>query len=89
MNKIVTASEANRRFSKLLKLVEKGEAYTITNHGDPVAHIVPIEHKDAASRDDTASRDKAWRELLARLRSQPAMNSGPWTRDELYDDDPA
>ena len=25
--------------------------------------------------------------LLARLKKQPVLNAGSWTRDELYDDD--
>jgi hypothetical protein len=24
---------------------------------------------------------------LARLKTQPALDTGPWNRDELYDDD--
>jgi antitoxin (DNA-binding transcriptional repressor) of toxin-antitoxin stability system len=53
---------------------------TVTSHGEPVAKVVPIDHGDAAAK------EKAWRALLKRLRHQPAMNAGPWTRDELYDD---
>ena len=82
MNKIVTASEANRQFSKVLREVQKGKSVTVTSHGQPVAKVVPIE------RVDQTTREKAWRALLKRLRSQPGMNAGPWTRDELYDDDP-
>lgn len=80
MNKRVTASEANRNFSRLLKHVEKGGDVTLTSHGRVVARIVP-----ASEEDET--RDKAWKRLLAELRKKPAMNIGPWTRDELYDDE--
>jgi hypothetical protein len=30
-------------------------------------------------------REAARRALFERLDQQPAMNVGPWTRDELYD----
>jgi prevent-host-death family protein len=89
MNKIVTASEANRQFSKLLREVKKGNSVIVTNHGEAVAKVVPVDRKDVAARDrDAAARDRAWRALLKRLRQQKPMNAGSWTRDELYEDDP-
>jgi prevent-host-death family protein len=78
---MVAAAEANRRFSQLLRDVREGNTYTVTSHGRPVAKIVPIGDRDAA-------RDKAHELLLERLRSQPAINAGKWTREELYEDDP-
>lgn len=81
MNRIVTASEANRSFSKLLKDVRKGHHIEVTSHGEVVARIIPV-----AIGEEKARRDKAWKALLKRLESQPAMNSGPWSRDEAYDD---
>ena len=79
MNKIVTAAEANRDFSKLLRSVKDGDTVVVTSHGTPIAKIVPIE-------DTLAAREEAKRRLIERLRSQPALNAGKWTRDELYDD---
>lgn len=79
MDKIVSAAEANRSFSRLLRSVREGESYIVTSHGRPVAKIVPI-------RDD-AVRKRARELLLARLRTQPAIDIGPWTREELYEDD--
>ena len=78
---MVAAAEANRRFSQLLRDVREGNTYIVTSHGRPVAKIVPIGDRDA-------ERDKAHERLLARLRSQPAINAGKWTREELYEDDP-
>jgi prevent-host-death family protein len=80
MEKVVSAAEANRHFSQLLRAVREGESYVVTAHGRPVAKIIPI-------RGDDAIRDKAREILLARLRSQPAIDIGPWTREELYEDD--
>lgn len=80
MNKRVTASEANRHFSRLLRHVEKGGDVTLTSHGRVVARLVPATEQDDA-------RDRAWKQLLAELRKKPTMNVGRWTRDELYDDE--
>lgn len=78
----VTAAEANRNFSRLLRGVREGQSYVVTAHGRPVAKLVPAE-EDAASR--SAVRAAAKRALLDRLRSQPVIDIGPWTRDELYE----
>lgn len=80
MSETVSAAEANRSFSKLLRGVQKGRSYVVTSHGRPVARIVPMEEVDDA-------RQKAWRTLMERLRSQPAINeSRDWARDDLYED---
>ncbi|MBV8493325.1 MAG: type II toxin-antitoxin system Phd/YefM family antitoxin [Alphaproteobacteria bacterium] len=80
MEKVVSAAEANRRFSQLLRSVRDGDSYIVTAHGRPVAKIVPVPGSEAV-------RDKAWEALLARLRSQPIIDIGPWTREELYEDE--
>ncbi|MCC7275278.1 MAG: type II toxin-antitoxin system prevent-host-death family antitoxin [Alphaproteobacteria bacterium] len=79
MDEVITAAEANRQFSRLLRGVREGRSYVVTAHGKPVARIGPV------GRDD-ASADRAKAALLARLRAQPAANAGRWTREELYDD---
>lgn len=79
MEKSVSAADANRKFSKLLRAVSKGQSYTVTSHGRPVARIVPPLSNPGARRARTV--------LLKRLRSQPVMTIGPWKRDELYEDD--
>jgi hypothetical protein len=35
--------------------------------------------------EEKARRDKARTALLRRLKKQPALNSGPWSRDEGYE----
>ena len=81
MNSAVSAADANRNFSRLLRDVRDGGSYVITSHGKPVARIVPIEKHDEV-------RAAAKLLLLRRLRTQPATVPpiGPWTRDELYED---
>ena len=76
----VTAAEANRNFSRLLRGVREGQSYVVTAHGRPVAKLVPAE-------DDAATKDRkiAFEALMRRVKSQPAIDIGPWTRDELYE----
>jgi prevent-host-death family protein len=80
MGKAVSAAAANRDFSKLLREVRDGASFVITSHGKPVAKIVPFVAQDRV-------RDAAKATLLARLRTQRAINIGRWTRDELYERD--
>jgi prevent-host-death family protein len=80
MDKAISAAEANRQFSRILREVKAGDSFTVTSHGEKVARIVPID------RADEAEREKAWHALLERWRSQPAQNLGiTWTREELYE----
>jgi prevent-host-death family protein len=74
----ISAAEANRSFSRLLREVREGRSYTVTAHGKPVARIVPCNAADIA-------RQAARSALLTRLTNQSAIDVGPWTRDELYD----
>ncbi|MEF8823052.1 MAG: type II toxin-antitoxin system prevent-host-death family antitoxin [Desulfohalobiaceae bacterium] len=75
--KTITASEANRRFSRVLREVAQGETYTAVSRGKPVASIGPTEGE--ASR-----RRRAKAELLKRLHSQAVTGDRDWTREELY-----
>lgn len=79
MDEIVTAAEANRDFSRLLRGVREGRSFTITSHGRPVAKMGPV---DIGQDDRSAAKQR----LLARLRSQTPLNVGRPTRDEAYDD---
>jgi prevent-host-death family protein len=79
MEETVSAAEANREFSRLLRGVREGNSYVVTSHGRPVAKLVPMQV-------DQISREKARQLLLAELRTRPILNIGRWTRDELYDD---
>lgn len=82
--KTVSATEANRSFAKLLGEVKRGETVVITSHGTPVAQLAPAVVDSEGLR---ARRAAARERLMARLRSQPALNLGGWTREELYEDD--
>lgn len=80
MDESVSAADANRRFSLLLRGVQEGRSYVVTSHGRPVARIVPAsKHVDVGM--------SARLSLLSRLETQPVIDAGRWTRDELYEDD--
>jgi prevent-host-death family protein len=78
MDTAISAADANRSFSHLLREVRGGASYTVTAHGKPVARIVPFEATDAGR---TAARSA----LLQRLQAQPTTDIGPWSRDDLYE----
>ena len=79
MDKAISAADANRRFSELLRTVRKGKTVVVTSHGKPVARIVPMTERDQIERGARAA-------LFARLRAQPVVDIGRWSRDELYED---
>ncbi len=79
MDEAVSAADANRKFSLLLRGVREGHSYVVTSHGKPVARLIP------AGKHDVATSARAT--LLSRLEKQPVVDAGRWTRDELYEDD--
>ena len=62
MEKVISAADANRSFSQVLREVRHGQSYLVTSHGRAVARIAPVEN------DRTASA--ARKLLFERLRSQ-------------------
>jgi len=78
MEKTVSAAEANRKFSQLLREVRQGSSYVVTSHGRPVARIVPL-HSSQAAR--TRTREL----LLQRLRREAVTKIVRWKREDLYD----
>ena len=79
MEKAVSAADANRRFSELLRTVKRGRSVLVTSHGRPVARIVPVEDDRTMARARSA--------LFARLRAERVVKVGRWMRDELYEND--
>jgi len=75
----ISAADANRRFSQLLRGVREGRRFVVTSHGRPVAKIVPI-----GTDDDTEAGART--ALLTRLCAEPVVEISRWTRDELYED---
>lgn len=82
----VSAADANRRFSELLRGVrEQGKTFVVTSHGTPVARLAPITEGEIAA--EKARLEQARKALFDRLRTQERTVVGPWTREELYDDE--
>ena len=77
--KTITAADANRRFSKLLREVSKGEEVTILSRGTPVAKITSV-------NSEVLKKNAMKSILLSRLKTQDVTRSRNWTRSELYDD---
>lgn len=78
--KTVTAADANRQFSAVLRQVAQGESVVITSRGTPVATIQPVPARASRSRAGAAKR-----RLLEHLSSVKAAGTRDWARDELYD----
>ena len=76
MDRYVTATEANQRFSEILRDVQQGETVTVTSRGRPVAEFGPPKAK---------RRGEDIESLIDLLRKRPLRVSGPWTREDLYE----
>ena len=76
--KTISAADANRHFSTLLRDVATGEVITVLSRGKPVATISP------AGRENS-QRETAKLSLLKRLHQQKSTGARSWTRDELYE----
>lgn len=75
--KTLSAAEANRNFSRLLRSASEGDEILILSRGRPVARLVP-------ASDSPRKQQRARTTLLRRLRSQRATGERHWRRDELY-----
>jgi prevent-host-death family protein len=78
MEKAISAADANRKFSQMLRAVKEGQSYVVTSHGRAVARIAPV-------KEDRATAASARAFLLGRLRSERVVKIGRWKRDELYE----
>ena len=74
---MVSAANANRSFSRVLREVRNGASVTVTSHGRAVARIVPI-------ADGESVRSEARSVLFNRLRSARMRKTAAWKRDDLY-----
>ena len=73
MEKAVSAADANRRFSELIRTVQKGRSVIVTSHGKAVARITPVLVDDraaAAARSALFNRLKATQPIEDAARQQ-------------------
>ena len=75
---IISATEARRRFFRVLREVRDGQSYAVTAHGRAVALIVPF-------GGSSVRREAARSALLKRLSEQEPSTAVGWTRGQLYD----
>ena len=75
MDRAISASEANQRFSELLRDVAEGERFTVMSRGRAVARVVPV---------DRRREGEGVRRLLDFVAALPVRHAGDWTRDDLY-----
>ena len=76
MDRLITASEANQRFSEMLRDVASGDSFIVTSRGRPVARVTSV--------DDTGSKE-AFDRMMASLKARPLMQIKPWKREDLYE----
>ena len=75
MERPISASEANQRFSEMLRDVQEGESYVVMSRGRAVARVVPVERQQERRAVDG---------LLDFLGTLERKHAVAWTRDDLY-----
>ena len=81
MERTITATEANREFSRVFNEVANGETYVVTARGKPVIRMVPVTPDEA----DRAEKNRKMHALLDRLAQMPLRHAGRITRDDGYE----
>lgn len=77
MERAITASDANQRFSELLREVQEGESFVVTSRGRPVAKVMPV--------DDFERQGPEIDALLDFLSALPRRSGQGWRREDLYE----
>ncbi|GLK47213.1 hypothetical protein GCM10017620_01860 [Brevundimonas intermedia] len=80
MERIITATEANREFSRIFREVASGESYVVTARGKPLVRITPATAGEQTD-DERVARLHALVDDLAAL---PARAPGRITREDGY-----
>lgn len=77
MDRAITASDANQRFSEVLRDVQAGETFVVMSRGRAVAKVTPV---DAGS-----DRRLAVDRLLDYVAALPKRSLPGWQREHLYE----
>lgn len=77
MERAITASDANQRFSELLREVQDGESFIVTSRGRPVAKVMPVDDFDRQGPEIDA--------LLDFVSALSRRNGQGWRREDLYE----
>jgi len=81
MERSISATDANREFSRVLGEVSAGQTFVVTAHGKPVARMSPVNAVPAPS-DEQSRRVHA---LVDELLALPLRSPGRITRDDGYE----
>ncbi len=84
MNRRISTTEVKQNLTAILHDVEEGNTFVILSDGEEVAQLSPVEKADV---DVDEERNRAHRRLLERLEQVKAINAGPWTRAEIYEEE--
>jgi len=78
MKKSVGSYEAKTKLPELLSLVEKGQSFTITKRGKPVAVLSPARPEDGESLDDVVAkiRELRTKHTLGKLSLKKMISTG-------------
>lgn len=76
MDRAITASDANQRFSAMLRAVAQGDRFVVMSRGRAVARVTPVDEAD--------DRAQAVRALMDHLGARPRRRLADWRRDDLY-----
>ncbi|MBA3967762.1 MAG: type II toxin-antitoxin system Phd/YefM family antitoxin [Nitrospirales bacterium] len=79
----IGAYEAKTHLPKLLERIQKGERFTITKHGRPVAELVPVTRRDPEAVRQTLNGTRSYRETLRKrgISTQNLLNKNETLRD--------
>jgi prevent-host-death family protein len=78
VGKTISATDARRNFSRLLREVDQGQSCILTSRGQAIVQITPV--TPISKSHGLAARTR----LLKRLRTQAVTDIGQWTRGEHY-----
>ncbi len=79
----IGAYEAKTHLPKLLERIQKGERFTITKHGHPVAELVPVTQKNPEAVRQTINGIRSYREILRKrgITTQNLLKKNETLRD--------
>lgn len=77
MDRAISASDANQRFSEVLREVQAGETFVVMSRGRAVAKVTPVD----AGPDQRVAVDA----LLDYVAALPERSLAGWRREHLYE----
>jgi len=76
MDRAISASDANQRFSEMLRDVAEGQSFTVMSRGRAVARVLPV---------DREQERRSINRLLRFVDRLPVRHAVSWLRSDLYE----